>query len=393
VYFPFFEYAIISRIFVLDALFLFIASAVFSTRRTPHARLAMCLILLGLSDLLGVILAVAVGLAYAVELAPVVRGGPAGGGRPWRLLASGAAVVAGLGASVAASIPPPDSGLPSGWALALDRRLAGIGIPIWRGYVPLPPPSVHFWSANVLDTLGDAGDAWQALLAVPLALLSLFALIGRPAALALWLTGAGGMLAFWHVKFSGSLRHHGHLFLLLVAAAWIATASRPWPRPSPALAALARLGERWRQPLLLGLLALHVAAGVFASAMDLVLPFSASPEVARFVEGRFPPTLPVVGDRDGPAMAVAGHLGRVLYYPASRRFGTFIVQDNRRRAVSPDDLLAQVRTLQAETGQDVLLVLTYPLPPGTSGVELVRRFGQSIVETERYHLYLARRNA
>lgn len=390
-YFPFFEYAVISRNYVLDALFLAVACAVFSPRKTVPPALATSLVLLALSDVLGVILAVALGLAYAVEMAPRLRSRPAGAGRPRALAASAAVALAGIGLSVAASLPPADSGLPPGWAMGLDHRLLGITVPLWRGYVPLPPPAYHFWSANVLDALGDPGERWQAILSVPLAIASVLVVARRPAALMLWLGGAGAMLAFWHVKFSGALRHHGHLFLLLVAACWIAESARPWSRPSATLQALVRLGDRARPRVLAGLLGLHVVAGLFASGMDLVFPFSASPEVARFIATRFPPDTPIVGDRDAPAMAVAGHLGRPLYYPASRRFGTFIVQDTRRRPVSPQDLMAQVAALQGGSGKDVLLVLTYPLDPATEGVELIRRFDDSIVETERYHLYLVRR--
>jgi hypothetical protein len=390
-YFPFFEYAVISRNYVLDLLFLAVACALYSTRRTAPVPLAVSLALLALSDVLGVILATALALAYALELRLMRWAGTVTGVGSGALGGGAAVVLAGLALATVASIPPADSGLPSGWAFELDRRLLGVASPLWRGYVPLPPPSAHFWSANILDALGEAGETWQALLSLPLLLAGLLVAVRRPATLVLWLAGTAGMLGFWHVKFSGSLRHHGHLFLLLVATCWLAESSQPWPRSPAGLAALSRLGDGCRRRLLPALLVVHVAAGLVASALDLLLPFSASPAVARFIERRFPPDLPILGDRDGPAMAVAGALGRPLYYPASGRVGTFIVQDNRRRRVSRDELLAHVAALQDRTGRDVLLVLSYPLDPPVTGVEPLGRFGDSIVETERYHLYLARR--
>ena len=149
---------------------------------------------------------------------------------------------------------------------------------------------------------------------------------------------------------------------------------------------------RFRQAFLTGLFGVHMIAGLFAVGMDLVFPFSQSAAVARFIETRGLRELRIVGDRDTPTSAVAAFLDRPMYYPASRRLGTFIVWDRERRAgrVSREELLGAVAARMATAHQSVLVVLTYRLTPPPEGWALLGHFEPSIVGSEQFYVYLVR---
>ncbi len=107
----------------------------------------------------------------------------------------------------------------------------------------------------------------------------------RPAALWMWTAGTILVLSFTHLLFPNlSLRHKGHLFILLVATMWLAPSflssqheakqSDPASRLSLAKSALGAL------------LVIHLIASLVAVSVDLSTPFSASAEAARLLRQR-----------------------------------------------------------------------------------------------------------
>lgn len=384
-YFPLFEYGVISRPYALGALLLFAFVALWVARPTAYVPAALLLFLLAQTTAYGLILAGALALARTFEAVLGIRRGPGPGPAPRRLLLAVSIVLAGAVLSVATGYPARGHDLVTGWVTRLDydlftRTLATV----WKAYVPLPRFQEHFWNTNVLDPSPE----WQLYLSLVALMLSIGLCAARPAAVILLLAGATGVLTFVYTKYFGYLRHHGHLFLLLLAAVWLARSSpggRTLPEAGRGLPGLCR---RYHGLLVTGLLAAHALAGLFAAGADLLLPFSASRDVARFIRGRWPDGVVIVGHTDVAASSVTGYLGRPLYYPAMRAFGTFVVYAPRE-SVSSADLLREATRLSAERRQDVVLVLDFELPQPTP-VQLIRVFPDSIVGDERYWVYLAR---
>jgi hypothetical protein len=387
-YFPLYEYAVISRSYSLGVLLTFVACALFSAQKRNYGALAIVLALLANTNAQALIVAMALGLACLADGALTVRAGKAGPSQ-WGLTAATVLVAgAGIAASIVRLVPPADTGVAVGWKTDLDLRWFALTIEnFWRSYVPLPQAAYQLWNTNILDSVHYTSPYPQAILSIPLIVLSFLLVVGRPAALLLWGTGSLGLLAFWYTKYSGSLRHHGHLFILLLAACWIREAAMPW---GPVNGKPWGFGEIGRRRLLTGLLTVQLAAGGILSAMDFAFPFSASRETALFIETVFPRDMVIVGDRDYPAMAVAGYLNRRIYYPAVRRFGTFVVLDQTRFFVQPPELIRQVNELSQQLGDDVLLLLNYRLSSPFNVFPLLREFENSILPIERYYLYLAR---
>src|SRR5205823_6313559 len=167
------------------------------------------------------------------------------------------------------------------------------------------------------------------------------------AALTVYAAGVALMLAFIYLKYSGGMRHHGHVFILLVAALWIA---RRGMRPAQA-----------SRPFV-ALLAVQLAAGAYFVVADLRGPFSFSKDLADYVSG-LPRTTPVVVadptflSFTGPVLS--GYLRKPVTYVLAHRAvrGSFMVPDaERHEGATEDEIVAQVRQYAADRNSDVYVV-------------------------------------
>jgi hypothetical protein len=189
-------------------------------------------------------------------------------------------------------------------------------------------------------------------------------------ALLMFAIGSMGLLTFAFVKFYGSIRHHGHLYLVLIAALWLAASVRPLDR---------RLGRAFTV-----LLVAHVLAAIIAISIDWICPFSQSRATAAYIRDHGLADAFIVGEKDTPAAAIAAYLDRQIYFPRGDRIGSYIIYDQRRLAFDPATLLDVCRTKAREHEGQVLLVATSPLPPATSGARPVGELTGSIVNDEEF---------
>lgn len=395
-YFPFYEYAVISRNYALGVLGLFLFCALFCKPQRNYLLLGVILFLLGQTSVYGLMIAMVLGV---ILFGAAIRDRAAG---TWRSITAFTLVLLGVGLSVLQLLPPPDSGFAVGWQFDLDlpRVLATLAT-VWKSYVPLPALDYHFWGTNLISD-----PRWQALLSLLLLAFGLLLFLRQPLPLTLYALGTAGLLTFTYVKYPGSLRHHGHLYLLFIASLWLssmnlrevqgpvgrASGPRLDPDPSSSKKILQPLGDfcqAHRDRVVTVLLAVHLVAGLWAASLDLFFPFSESRNTARFIKQRQLDRLPILGDADDAASSVAGYLGRPLYYPASRRWGSWVVWNQKRKTdLEPGELVAQAGELSRQRRQDALLLLNYELPPGRFPVIPLKKFTHSLVPMENYYLYL-----
>jgi hypothetical protein len=377
-YFPLFEYGVISRPYALGMLFTFCACAAFARRPRDPLLLVLPLVFLMQTTVYGVLIALALALGWIVDTLLSVRRGderrPPGG----RLVAAASVFGAALAFSVVQMMPAPDAVYAEGWRSGWEpypllRALRGPA----QALLPIFRWQVEFWGRH---TLKGAPFAFAGLGAA-LLLGSAWFFRRRPIALLVWASGTAACLAFAYLKFSGTVRHSGTYFILFLAACWLAGIdSRSGP---------ARL-EPLRSRLLAAGLAIHLMAGVFASCVDLAVPFSASREAGRFMRESALGQLPVVGDRHAKLVPVTYYLGRPIFFPDWETYGTFHYHRRDARDTGEEVVMAAAHELAAKTRGDVVLALSYRLESQPENVELVRRFERSIVPTERYHVYVLR---
>ena len=368
-YFPFYEYAVLSRHYVAGMLLVWLACIAARGRR-PAIGLGVTLGLLCQTTIYGFVLALAIACGWwldrrlrPAERVPIPRADA--------LTGLGLAL-AGAVAGLVQLIPEPGTSFAPGWRFGWEpaQAIQALAMP-WRAFVPLPRPGLHFWNTNVLD-------AWPGLQAAAgLAMLGIAAaLLWRSkVALTTFCLGAAGLLAFGYVKYIGVLRHHGHWWILFAAALWLGSGFES--------------GRRWRVRALSALLVAHVAAGAFASVMDLRHPFSNGAATAELIRGQGLDRYPLLGHREPPAASVALALGRPLYSPSRGVFATHPDWGPEQREMTPQEVRCAARELARQKRGDIVLVLTWEPPPWTELDAAGSRLG-AIVATEEYRLYRLR---
>jgi hypothetical protein len=370
-YFPFYEYAVISRHYVVGVLLVWLACAAARSRR-PVLAFWAALGLLCQTTVYGYILAVALAFGWWLdrwlrrqEMPRIPRGEAAAG-----LALALAGAVAGL----VQLIPEPGTSFSPGWHFSWETAYAGTVLAMpWRAFVPLPRPGLHFWNTNLLD----AWPALQALAGLLTLALAAALLWRRKVALATFCVGGAGLLAFGYVKYAGTLRHQGHWWLLFMAALWLGDGFEDSRRS-------------WRCRVFLALLIVHCGVGVYASWMDLRHPFSNGAATAELIHREGLDRYPLLGHREPPAATVALALGRPLYSPSRGLFVTYPDWGPEQRELGEPEVRCAARELARREGRDIVLVMNRELPPWEELDPAGSRVG-AIQATEDYHLYRLRR--
>lgn len=383
-YFPFYEYAVISRHYVAGALLLWLACLGAQRRGTGAAiGLGACLGLLCQTTVYGYILAIAVGAGWLARRARdegwLTRHASAGG-PAWRIGGAGAVgltlAIAGGAAGLVQLVPRGGTSFAPGWRFGWDAAHAAkvLAAP-WRVAVPLPLPRVQFWNSNLLDPW----PALQALGGVAVLALAIALLWPRRIALLTFCVGGAGLLAFSYIKFLGTMRHHGTWWLLAVAALWLAGGLPRHDRGS------------WRRWTIMALLVVHCLAAAFASVVDLRHPFSNAAATAELLRRTHLDRLPLLGWREPPAAPVALALGAPLYAPSRGVYTTHPDWGPLQHEMTPEQVRCVARELASRESSDVILVVNRQLPPWPENVAVGSHRG-AIAATEDYHLYRLRRD-
>jgi len=141
------------------------------------------------------------------------------------------------------------------------------------------------------------------------------------------------------------------------------------------------------------ILCVHLAAGIFAMAMDFFKPFSTSKELASFIEKRQMADMLIVGSPDYRTSPLSAYLGRKIYYLERDDFGSFIIWNNKRKQIEPQEALRKISELTRLKNKDVLFVSNYGLETSRSDLSITElaEFTNAILKSEQYHLYLIRR--
>ncbi len=302
---------------------------------------------------------------------------------PWRLTMGILIALAAAGASVKLIIPPADSGYKPAWHLRWDDRQAERTLAtLWTGYAPLPERIENFWDTNVLS---DQGDQARYGLMLAVAALVCMALSWRAALVFVTLTV--GSLAFFYIKLSsGATRHHGVLFIALLASFWIAWVVRVPPHVSSirwrrwsrnTLRFLPRFG-------LFALLAVHVYGAAVACYYCWKFPFTPSKQAAEVIRKALRPGDILVSGNHIITTSVAAYLpGQIFYFPQQDRWGTFTLWDSTpwQDASSGD----AARFIRRQT-HPVIFIRCWNSAP-ILRVKLLGQFESGIEENEMYTIY------
>lgn len=381
-YYPFYEYLLISRNYGIGMLFMFSFCVAWPRRHQTYLGVGLFIALMANCNAYGLFIGFALLMALGVEwwCYPELR--PQGWGNVW----GGVGVaIAGLAASLYMLIPPGDSQLQGGlsyWFWQWDWHQLGRALSrVWSAYFLLLTPG---------DSRGFDGFLFGTL-AVGLLGFWAIALCRRPIALFFYLFASVEIIAFSYIKFLGTIRHYGSLFLVLIIALWIAADCIPWQFPAQftPLQSLEQWVKKFKTPVFALILTAHLIAGLIAYSRDYITPFSASKATAAYIQAQGLNSGLIVGSRDANMAPLAGYLYRKIYYPEREKLGSFTLFNAERQDVGPEEVLAQVTDLLNSDQEELLLVLNYPLElsPSHLFIEPLAEFRHVLVDTEQYFLY------
>jgi hypothetical protein len=382
-YFPFFEYAVISRNYAWGILLIFTFCAIFPRSFSrKYLVLTSLLFLLCQTSIYGLLVALALGAAFLI--------GDLTANRPKIISSKAEIITAGviLGAGVLISIwqllPPSDSGFAVGWRFHLDwpAALRTMGV-IWDSYVPVPSLHYQFWNTNLIGN-----QYFKLILSLLVLGFSFMLFLRQPAVLALFGLGTLALLSFTYTKYFGAIRHHGHLFILFLAAVWLSAYFPAGTEKPGFFNKIANFCRQRGNAFLTSILVAQLLAGLLAAALGLIQPFSAGKETAAYINASGIGRMLIAGDADDAASVISGYLRQPIFYLCAGRWGSYVIWDQQRKTLEIPEVLKKARELAVRYRQEVLLVLNREIASTEPGIIPLRQFRRSIVPAEAFYLYL-----
>ena len=406
-YFVLYEYAIVARNYALGMLLITVFCVLFKERYKRFIWIGCVLFLLAHTSVHALIVTIAIGGALCCEYVfgsrffqPLNREIAAVEDK--RPIWIGFALIGiGITTAVLQLNPPSDTGFAVAWHFNYDpKRVTNIIKLISRAYFPVTRPVSGFWGSNLLTTY-PLFQAIQIPLCYFFTLFSVLLFLKRPTALFIYLAGTFGLLTFFYIKYQGSIRHHGFLFLTFLMCCWIYRSCVAVRLPN--LDGKTEQGETDTvvdrvlnvagTAVLTLLLICHAIGGVIATRMEHRHVFSYGKLTAEYIKSQGMQDHLMVGESDFAASTVVGYLQKPqIYYPRGSRYGSFVRWDKARTHNVSDQLVIEAaRKLNSEHSQPVLIILNRAIGAklrAEHNLSFLVKFTGSVIGSEGFHLYL-----
>jgi hypothetical protein len=379
-YFMLFEYAVIDRNYMIGILFLLAAVVCFQQDRSG-LKVPLALSLAAFTSLPALILSFCL---YPFHLLPVIAPAkPRSPGEWWRAL--GLRRILALVFFLAIVL----------WALAIIRPPADSGVFLDTGakghflhrfkissmavaYLPIPSAITKFWDTSILI---QSGHHLGTLIGIALSISLLFLLRSK---LVRYFFAISSVLFLVEMAISGRyfMRLVGWLFIVFMIAVILDYADA-----SPQIAAERAMKSTWRSVLLATILSVQVATALFAIAVSLRHPFSASRQVANFLRDQRLDQAPLVFAPDYVGQSVLAYLERPsAFYLERHGQGSFIIWDRDeyllRHIPTPQELFAA-----SHNGNSPVLITKYPLTAPQIADLRVKLLASFTSTSDRYYIY------
>jgi hypothetical protein len=390
-YFSVYEYAVISRNYALGILFIFLFCAAYRCGpRKNYLVISAILFLLTQTNTYGILLAVSLTcmLIFEFSITPELR--PLLATQKWQLVFCVCLILAGIFLSYIVMTPQSDGHYSGLWKNGVDiYRIPKTIATIWKSYVPVPKLNRYcYWESNMFP-----GKTLPGVLSVFLLCFVLLLFSKKRVILSLFCLGTSVMLAFEALVYLGYIRHHGHLFILLVVCLWLEKIFQEDRKsPSILLQNAADFCVRHKLTFINVLLGIQFCVGIFASGMDIAFPFSTGKRVCQYLTKEKLDPLPILGDTETSTAVIAGYLDRLIYYPRRDSFNSFVIFNKAiATPVNNQTILDKAKILSSNSKSDVLIILNYALKTNSGSIAKVKEFSNSICSNENFYLYLLKK--
>jgi hypothetical protein len=399
-YFPLFEYGIIARNYALGILLVFLFCFAHERRKTTYLPLAAILSLMAQVNVYAAILAVSLAVYLVIDGIRHFAGSTMLSTRVKAdVCLSTALFVASMLFVTWHVMPPREFGSAVHWERIINPRalISSLTI-VWNSYVPVPDPcTASFWNTNLWHAgyarFGSVVPAIIVAVSVLLVGIASCCFVTRPAVLGAYWSGTVAVWLFTVLVYPGALRHHGHLFILLIACCWLMDYRGTEGTADKHRSAICRRLSHCGRKLFVPMLVVHFGVGIWAYTLGMVYPFSNATSTAHFISKQQSPTTVVVYPY-GLGQGLPMVLGRPVYFLPQGSYGNFLRYDrNGSGGASCSEILRLVAGIIDEKHEEVLLVLNRPLGCDAPDLNIVpeARFIGGIVEDEDGFVYRVRR--
>jgi hypothetical protein len=372
-YFSFYEYGVITRGYGLGVFFIFLLCVLLLAKRKNYIAIGIVLFLLAQSNPVAVLLVPALALYMVWNFLSDTDNKA----RDWTpVLIAILISAAGLALYLAQLRPQYDEVAPIGSAAASLKYALGT---VWNSYVPIPKLIVNFWNSNFVTSLNGI-----ATLAIFLVVAAIAFFYKNIKILAVYLFGTAIMIGFFDMKYLGTLRHWGYLYILFVACAWLLFKEQQGQKASKRL-------KLYQQVVIYFLVSLQFVAGGIAVYKDYKYPFSDAKAAASYIKSAKLENLPIVGVLDYNTETVLGYLNKTAFYPQSGSWGSFVIWDARRlQPITYSQEISDAVKIAHAKSSDVLVISPQQLNTSQDKrIIFIAKFNQpAIVLNEIYFLYL-----
>ena len=388
-YYTLYEYGVISRNYVLSVLFAFLFCTLFPTRKKTYLWVGLALFLLTQTSVEGLILTFALTVLLFFEPIISLDMRKVLPWKRWITIIPILLVMAGALLSVWQLVPQYATGIGEGWSFRWDSEYIVRTIAtITRSYMPIPRLSMQFWNSNILGSWGlEAG------VSIIFLTIGFLVFAGSPPLLITYLVGTGSLLAFFYFRWFGFSRHHGYLFLLFLVLAWLQFLEKGRDFHFRFFGRGFAITSLFRKNILTLVFLLQFIGAIAALGFDFVYPFSESKQTAEYIQAHNLNNMVIVADYDYAGTPVAGYLDRDVYFPQRSSMGSFVFWDYSRHYLDYREVLAKANTLATKRGEDVLILLNYPMTNLQNlpyQIEFLASFTRSVVPDEVYFLFRMR---
>ncbi len=346
-YFMFYEYAVISRPYILGVLSVF-AISVFLQKSNASIKYlyyaSISIFALANTSLYGIVLS----FAYV----PVICI------RIWKNMGIKEGIllpfVMFLGITLAfyQVLPPADGGfVNSEWRFYFDGNLfVDVADQIFTAYIPIPDfTELSSWNSNFFITCfhNDYYKYSVAIFSIFMVLAVGYYLKPNKEALFIYLVATLGILSFAYLKYKGTLRHHGYLYIILVACIWQYKSSSAFPK------APKTIKDKLLKASFSIVLLCHFLAGAYSYIKDLLLPFDLTESMVAYINKESLDSMPMITDN----VSYAGFLDKPVYFAEKMEFANHYTLNNKRADVNNNEhlFLSLINEVVQQSDSNVLL--------------------------------------
>lgn len=266
---------------------------------------------------------------------------------------------------------------------------------IISAFIPIPQITLKFWRTNLVTAfLSKFRFLYTFLFSLVLMIIPIFTLKRR--VIFFYIIGSISVLTIPFFVYVGSLRHFGHLFLLLIAFLWISSMDNTKGQY------LIRFKDRYNRIILSSFLIIvllpSLAGSSIATYFDYRYPFSSGKQVAEYIENNYDKDkIIIVGYKDVDASTVATYLNKDIYFPQAEQFGRVCPWGKRIFDLDADEIFRQAIFFIHKSNKILVVIHGNAIKdPKTPERYLFKKidvkFDNSIVGYEKFYLYLFNRS-